>query len=1072
MVAKRSSPALALLLVLPSAALALGLGDIHLLSPLNAPLNAEIELVDVAPDELSTMQAQLASRDTFAHYGLDWPQYLSTVQVHAVRTADGREVIKLKSTEPITEPFVTLLVEVNWARGRLVREYTMLFDPPVYTPAQSAAANAPVNVPASAAGAREGAIERAAEAPAPAAAAPAPAPVAEPTPATTAAPAAAESSGAGESASAAPAPAPIPAPAPAAASRAEAAASSAAAASAPAESEGTHVVRRGETLSQIAAGAAGASASSASGRSWMLAIYQANPRAFQQNMNVLRAGAVLRMPDAATVTAVSPAEASAEIRRQYAAWRGAEATPATPAEAAASEQQAGRLKLVTPSAGATAGGAPAAQGGEVNALQGRVQDLESQLAESKRLLEMKNAELARMQAQLAAKSNAPPAPPQPPPQAVPPPVTSTAPPPSTPATPPSAQPTPPSAQVTPPPPAAVEEKPAPPPPEAAPRPSPAKPLAKKPVQNVPPAPSGGGLLDTLKSLWWIVLAALAAVAALAVVRRLRARRAAEFDDSLGRLAVAGAEAAEAAEPEDDTGSGTGGTGPAPALGGAGRAFIRETPVRAERSPAPEAAFVVEETGSHERPRLAPGAAAAPAATPRHVASDETISSETAINLDQGDPLAEADFHMAYGLYDQAADLVRIAISREPARRDLKLKLLEVFFVWGNKDQFLQTARELAETRAEAAPGEWEKILIMGKQLAPEDPLFSGAGTVTGAAAGGVDLDLEGGQSRVDFDLLGEPGADGQQGVDLDIGTAVGEPLSDATTGVTDRNAVLENTFSSTTGTTRQMTQRVRPDSGGTTAEMEGPTVEQPALASASAPTIRQKVETALRKGGTDQTAELAIDDLGLDISGVDTAEQPGLPAAGASEGPTLVAGLDERSRKVMEDAHQRAKDETTSSGAWQFDQNELEAALTQTSVALQDISATGRLAALKGRGLDVDVGDGTGTHAATVTDVDLDVGAATGTHATNGAGLDLDVGTATVPDAAFAATQKLSSEDLALPDLEPVTMSEVGTKLDLARAYMDMGDPEGARNILEEVLSEGSAAQKQEAQRLMESLPG
>ncbi len=47
-------------------------------------------------------------------------------------------------------------------------------------------------------------------------------------------------------------------------------------------------------------------------------------------------------------------------------------------------------------------------------------------------------------------------------------------------------------------------------------------------------------------------------------------------------------------------------------------------------------------------------------------------------------------------------------------------------------------------------------------------------------------------------------------------------------------------------------------------------------------------------------------------------------------------------------------------------------------------------------------------------------------------------------------------------------MSEVGTKLDLARAYMDMGDPEGARSILEEVVQEGSASQKQEAQRLIE----
>ena len=86
--------------------------------------------------------------------------------------------------------------------------------------------------------------------------------------------------------------------------------------------------------------------------------------------------------------------------------------------------------------------------------------------------------------------------------------------------------------------------------------------------------------------------------------------------------------------------------------------------------------------------------------------------------------------------------------------------------------------------------------------------------------------------------------------------------------------------------------------------------------------------------------------------------------------------------------------------------------------------------------------------------------------------LDLDVGAETTPDTSFTQTQKLSTEDLALPDLEPVTMSEVGTKLDLARAYMDMGDPDGARNILDEVLHEGSAAQKQEAQRLMESLPG
>jgi pilus assembly protein FimV len=1089
MIAKRSSRALALLLALPSAAFALGLGDIRLLSALNAPLEAEIDLVDVTPEEMATVQAQLASRETFARYGLDWPAYLSGVQVKTVRMPDGREVIKLKSNDPISDPFLTMLVEVNWSRGKLVREYTMLLDPPVFAPNPSQVASAPVAAPSAGAGVHEGAIARtsntATSAATPAATAPEPMPppppampVAAAAPLPEAAPSTAESisptppaksSHAGAASARAEAP-PAPAEAPAQPAESAAAISSAApepppVSTAPAErtpaavasaadSEGKHTVRHGDTLSQIATGISGEKAESARTRSWMLAIYQANPHAFQNNMNVLHAGAVLRIPDADTAAAVSPSEASSEIRRQYAAWRG---TPAAPSESAAAEQP-GRLKLVTPSESPSAGAAPGASAGESAALQGRVRDLEGKLAESKRLLEMKDAELARMQAQLAAKQSPPPAavpPPAEPPHAAAPPVEQ-----------------PPVAQAAPPPPPPPAPPPEEKPPEATSPPPPpvvasVPPPAPAPKHAAPPPDSGGSLLGTIASYWWVLLIGAVAAGAVAALRIVRARRASQFDDSLGRLAVAGAGAdIDLGFPDEAPAS-----APAPGASAARNFTAPEAPMRAKAAPLPESAFLVEETGSHERPRLTPAGASA-AATARHVASDETISSETAINLDQGDPLAEADFHMAYGLYDQAADLIRIAINREPNRRDLKLKLLEVFFVWGNKDQFLQTARELAESRTDAAPGEWEKILIMGKQLAPEDPLFSGGGAVTGAAAGGVDLDLEGGQSRVDFDLLGEPApGEAPQGLDLDIGAAGSDQL-EATTGVTDRNAALaENSFVGVTGTTRQMTARMRQDS----AETEGPTVEQPALPGSHQPTIRQKVETAMRKTASDATAELAIDDLGLDLGSVDTIDQPGPTAAAAStpDTPTLVAGFDDRSRKVMEDAQRRATTEENAAiaatGAWSFDQNELEAALTQTSVALTESSDTSRLAALSARGVDVDLSDATGTHAATATDIDLDVGSATGTHG-NGA-LDLDVGTATVPDAAFAATQRLASEELALPDLEPVTMSEVGTKLDLARAYMDMGDPDGARNILEEVLTEGSAAQKQEAQRLMESLP-
>ncbi len=1000
MVAKRSSRALALLLALPSAAFALGLGDIRLLSPLNAPLDAEIDL-DATPEELGSLKAQLASHDLFVQHGLDWPVFLTSVQVRTQRTADGREVVKLKSTDSVTEPFVTLLVEVDWARGHFVREYTMLLDPPVYTPNQGPV-NAPVAAPSAGAGAHEGEIARTPTAPA----------TIGPSPA---APSVPSASGPRSSNS----------PASGSESRAGLV-----------PGEPTHVVKRGETLSQIAsAEAGGGGANSAQTRSWMLAIYEANPRAFEQNMNLLRSGAVLRMPDSGAVAGVSATQASAEIRRQYAAWRG------TAAAGASATAEAGRLRLVSPTEPGSTGTA-SSDSGQLKSLQGRVHDLEGQLSEQKRLLEMRNAELADLQAKLAAKQSAAPAaaaPTPPAPTQAAPPVAETAPP--------APQPTQPEVAATPPPaeePAQVAP-PAPAPEAAAPKPK------KVATTAASSRESGSSILDTLKDYWWAIAVLVVALLAALGLKAWRSRRQSEFDDSLSRLAVAGAESA-------------------------GRGFATGTTpaIRTSQAALPEDAFLVEESGTHERPRFAGGPA--PTAAAKHVSSDETISSDTAINLDQGDPLAEADFHMAYGLYDQAADLIRIAISREPARRDLKLKLLEVFFVWGNKDQFLQTARELAETRSEAVPGEWEKIVIMGKQLAPEDPLFSAGGGVSGATAGGVDLNLEGGQSRVDFDLLGEP-VPGEEvgGVDLDIGSALGDTASPASLGTaTDRNAAIDQSFTgSATGTTRQMTQKITredepmmPEFG---ADPEAPTVEQPGISSAENPTIRQKVEIAMRQNSADQTAELAIDDLGLDLGGVDTMDQPGLGSS--PDAPTLVAGLDDHSRRVMADAERRAEkeDKPSETGTWHMDESELDAALSDRANgsgehSAHDPAATSRLQALNTREVDYDLGDMNGaTHVTNGSGVDLDVGSS---------GVDMDIGSATVPDTAFTATQKLSSDDLALPDLEPVTMSEVGTKLDLARAYMDMGDPDGARNILEEVLSEGSSTQRQEAQRLMESLPG
>ena len=144
----------------------------------------------------------------------------------------------------------------------------------------------------------------------------------------------------------------------------------------------------------------------------MVATYQGNLEAFDKNMNVLRAGAVLRLPDAAALGAVSTSEALAEVRRQYAAWHAsAPAAPAaagptaTPAPAAAAADS-GRLRLVPPGTAAGSGAAAAASAAEARALEGKIQQLQSQLDESQRLLAVRNADLAKLQAQLAAPQGA------------------------------------------------------------------------------------------------------------------------------------------------------------------------------------------------------------------------------------------------------------------------------------------------------------------------------------------------------------------------------------------------------------------------------------------------------------------------------------------------------------------------------------------------------------------------------------------------------------------------------------------------------------------------------------------
>jgi pilus assembly protein FimV len=468
------------------------------------------------------------------------------------------------------------------------------------------------------------------------------------------------------------------------------------------------------------------------------------------------------------------------------------------------------------------------------------------------------------------------------------------------------------------------------------------------------------------------------------------------------------------------------------------------------------------------------AAAATAAVSSRL--DETMSSETQVRFDQQDALAEADFHMAYGLYDQAADLVKIAIGREPARRDLKLKLLEIYFVWGNKDLFLETARELHGSRAQAAPGEWDKVLIMGKQIAPDDAMFKGE---AGAAhVDLVDVNLEGGENRVDVDLFAEPD-DKPAGLDLEFTS--GERKAPAATGASsDLDFLLDEPKR---GSDEEPTREFDPLSR----TQETPTIETPQI-DRGAQTMRERTirEKAVK---AEQTAELSLDDLGLDVDSLEASgsledttsleKDPTAEGQGAlrdDEMTQLAPGLGNFDR-TMKAPRDKFDIETT--GTIYIDQVDLVGGDTVEQPRVAETDSTAEMKRPSSKDLDVDLdhlsGSGSGPETVRQTragdrDVDDFSSDVFADRTSEVPRVDLDVGEPMSDDGDTAHRRTIAGGDVGLSELEPVTMSEVGTKLDLARAYMDMGDPDGARSILEEVLSEGNASQKQEAQRLMESI--
>ena len=279
-----------------SNASALALGRITVQSALGEPLRAEIDVPDINSEEAASLKASVALPEAFRAAGLDYNAVLAGVQISLQRRADGRAFIRLTSDRIVTEPFVDLILEASWASGRIVRDYTMLLDPPSLRPSVAAAPASPQVATSPAPVAQDPSVAAIPTTPRPAAA------VRRTTPAAVGAPAQKTS----------------------------------------AEGESRVTVKAGDTASRIAAANKPAQVSL---DQMLVALLRTNADAFiGGNLNRLTAGSVLTIPTEEQARAMPAGEASQTViaqSRDFNDFRGKLASNAPSVPVAAPDRTAG-----------------------------------------------------------------------------------------------------------------------------------------------------------------------------------------------------------------------------------------------------------------------------------------------------------------------------------------------------------------------------------------------------------------------------------------------------------------------------------------------------------------------------------------------------------------------------------------------------------------------------------------------------------------------------------------------------------------------------------------------------------
>ncbi len=1029
---------------MPLEANAAGLGKIVVLSGLGQPLRAEIE-VSATREELSNMKAQLASQNAFKEAGLDYATTLLGIRFKMDKRPNGVSVIKLSSDKPINDPFIDMLVELNWPAGRLVREYTFLLDPPEMAVKAPAPVSAPVVKPVVSSKPR---VEER----------PTTTSIDEDTRSKAAVRAQSQSQ-----VTSAPPPAPKQP------------------VDQSAVAQDAREIRRGDTLNRIASEIKPAGVSL---DQMLVGLLRANQDAFDGgNMNRLKTGKILSVPDKSAIEAVSPVEAKKIVAAQSADWNAYRsklsgiAAKAPVKEGEAKQETAGKItaKVEDKAAPAeapkdqlkvsktevvdakSAGAAKASEEDRVakeKALKEaseRLAALEKNVAALESLIALKDKNLAELQKQAAAKPV--PAEPQKPVTETKP-VESPAPvkpaesvaAPAKPAEPPVTEPAPVKPQETkaePAPAAASQPAPGSEPAPVEPPKSPPKPTPPPPPPP-PPVPGGEpGFIDGLRENQ-LLHAGIGGAAILGAIAAyvLRRRRAGEFEKPLDLNSTL-------------------------------------TP----HSQSLTANSVFRSTG---------GQSVDTSHTPAQ--TDFSQAGPGSIDTDEVDPVAEADVYMAYGRDAQAEEILLEAKQKDPTRLAIHLKLLEIYSNRKDLKQFETLASDLySETAGVGA--DWEKAAAMGRALDPQNPLYGG-GSVEAAPAAEFDADATVIVSSSVKSTVTLPGELSQmaelatQAAELTpemapepVSAAEPVPQEELTSLDFDLGMGVEES-SPAEEAAEELNAQETPEP-----EAEVPALDFDLASDSSAAPSQQTMDADATVVGFDvglpeaqpavvEQAVVPEEPMDLDFDlGFDSAQAEAAPAVQAvAEMPDDAAsGVAAEAVSVEDDGVEFDVNLTESTFLGQsmpeevpsFDMSSIDLDLNVPAIEAQEQVATPPEMAQEEvePAIENDL-------ISTAVNSDFAIEQAE-TMLNPQFGIEPDL----LPEQDFSLAQaetvvnpQFGSEDSVSPEFDISANEEIATKLDLAKAYEEMGDFEGARELLQEVLNEGDASQKEKAQAILSKI--